>query len=458
MIEKEWSEDAKRKWKKFVKTFNEDNYALNFYREGIEMIKEGLASGTIEPIMTNIPLDLRKKDFREWDADEGKKLRWLETVEILRKLGQEALIESAPRVVQHIYADRLTRNGFVEEEKEIAPAKQEMAKYPSQVSKCEKEKDLNSGKELELAPEIPSAPRPKPQPRTEFPKYDELDALREYLQAGIKLIGAYDSGAAIAKGDEYDKAFTCDMGVIENLWEGKDTRTNGQKIRRYYFKPKDSGLVCLDIDCKNEKNGLREFYDCFCKTVGKPKEMLPIILQDLPNKFPCWTETPNGGYHLYFKYNDEVKAARLPNAPSVEVKFLQLTAAGSFKEGKPYVLHGDISEAPLLPKFIESAIFNTEIIKKETREKNNISQKQKKGRYKTNSKRDWGEITKWTERDNSFEIAAGRNRRATYLAMHAKRHGYSQDETLSELLNDPTVNSLPTKEMEYLVKCIYKRN
>jgi hypothetical protein len=109
MIEKEWSEDAKRKWKKFVKTFNEDNYAQNFYREGIETIKVGLASGTIEPIITDKPLDLGEKDLQEWDASEGKKLCWLETVEILRKFGQETLIETAPRVVQHIYADRLKR-------------------------------------------------------------------------------------------------------------------------------------------------------------------------------------------------------------------------------------------------------------------------------------------------------------------------------------------------------------
>lgn len=186
---------------------------------------------------------------------------------------------------------------------------------------------------------------------------------------------------------------------------------------------------------------------------------MPTILQDLPNNFTCWVETPNSGYHLYFKYKGEVKATHLSNALSVEVKSKQLTAAGSFKDGKPYVLHGSISAAPFLPKFIEVAICDIELIKKKTNEINSFPQKQKRNRYKTTSRKDcekpsWEKITEWTEKDNPFEIAVGRNRRATYLAMHAKRKGYDEDETLFELLNDPTVNDLPEKEIRDTVKNI----
>jgi hypothetical protein len=378
-----------------------------------------------------------------------------------RKVKKENMVTLQEKIVNKPIApqdlaknDRLIERDFVEKE-EIVSAAQQKSDSPStniltaQLSDCDK-MDLKSGKETT--------------DKTAEQKWKEgLDALREYLQAGIGLIGAYDNGATIAKGDKYDKAFTCDIGVIENLWEGKDQRTNGKKIRRYYFRPKDSGLVCLDIDCKNGKNGLRDFYDCFCKSVGKTQELLPTTLQDLPNNFPCWSETPNGGYHLYFKNDGEVKIAHLPKAPCVEVKSKQLTAAGSFKDGKPYVLHGSISAAPRLPKFIASAVSKMEIAKKETVNIKVLPQKQKSGRDKTYIKKDWGkpsweQITKWAEEDNPFEIAAGRNRRATYLAFCAKRHGYTANETLPELYNDTTVNSLPTSEINSIIKSVYKRS
>jgi hypothetical protein len=238
------------------------------------------------------------------------------------------------------------------------------------------------------------------------------EALCEYLRSGIHLIGVYDNGATIAKGDEYDKAFTCDLPIIENLWLGNDKRTNGQEIRRYYFKPKAVGLICLDIDCKNGKDGISEFYN-FCRTRGKSKEQLPKMLQELRNNFPCFVKTPNGCYHLYFKDRGERegKITHLPNTPAVEVKTKQLTAAGSFKDGKPYVLYGDISAAPLLPIFIENVIFNTETMKKNPNEIRVLLQKQKgKQRIKSSQQKkdlgkpSWDKITEWTENDNSLNL------------------------------------------------------
>jgi hypothetical protein len=292
-----------------------------------------------------------------------------------------------------------------------------------------------------------------------------LDALREYLQAEIGLIGAYDSGATIAKGDEYDKAFTCDLSIIKFLWIGKHEKAKWQKIRRYYFKPETAGLICLDIDCKNGKDGIAEFYN-FCEARGKRKEHLPKMLQNIPRNFPCYVKTPNGGYHLYFKDRGEreVKTTHLPNAPAVEVKTKQLTAAGSFKDRKPYILYGDISAAPLLPSFIEYAFFNMETWMKNPNDVRVLLQNQK-GKQRINSsqqKKDWGkpsweQITEWTEKDNALEIAVGRNKRSFCLALHAKNHKYTSDETLNELLNDATINSLPEREIRDVVKSVYKK-
>jgi hypothetical protein len=200
--------------------------------------------------------------------------------------------------------------------------------------------------------------------------------------------------------------------------------------------------LCIDIDIKKGKDGLKEFYE-FCKSKGKGKGQLPKVLQELPNNFPCYTATANNGYHLYFKHawtEEQQKKKSYGLCAGVEITS-QLTAAGSFKEGKPYVLHGDISAAAALPKFIETAIFNTEIIKKKQDELNNTFAKRKQGKsYKLKSKQDWNrpawqQIIQWTERDNPSEIPIGRNARAFYLAVHAKTHGYSKYETLNEIRN-----------------------
>ena len=130
MIDKEWSESEIEHWKKFLRTL-EDEYVVNSYREGIGIIKEGLANKTIETVMPiAAPQDLEKKEYKEWEEEEKKKLCLLETVKILKVCGQEELIDSNPYVVQHIYKDRLMRNGFVEEEESVSVA-QEKSDCPS---------------------------------------------------------------------------------------------------------------------------------------------------------------------------------------------------------------------------------------------------------------------------------------------------------------------------------------
>lgn len=126
---------------------------------------------------------------------------------------------SNPYVVQHIYKDRLMRNGFVEEEESVSVA-QEKSDCPStdklagQENDCREkcdETNLKSGKET-VGNAVNNGIT------VEQKGKEGLDALGEYLQAGIRLIGAYDSGAVIASGNEIDKAFTHNISVIKNLW------------------------------------------------------------------------------------------------------------------------------------------------------------------------------------------------------------------------------------------------
>jgi hypothetical protein len=110
-------------------------------------------------------------------------------------------------------------------------------------------------------------------------------------------------------------------------------------------------FLAVDIDRKPGKaDGLETFYRMF------PKETLPAELQDLPRSFPCYTLTPSGGFHLYFKYEGpELKLREL--AQGIEIKEWQITCPGSRRENNgEYVLHGELNNAPPLYGLIIDAI------------------------------------------------------------------------------------------------------
>jgi hypothetical protein len=408
------------------------------------------------------PVWLCEGEHKDEDKEKSKK----EVVGILKLCKKEHILINNPAIANLMYVNRLIKRGFAKEEDEmlVSVGEQSMDDKPTvHPIVCERA-DLNSDKrmtEIAASNVITSSLSTTPQNAA---RSDDLGDLQKYCDAGIKLIGVYSNGSQIASGTDIETAYTCDPDVIRNLSLGKDPRTKGQKMNRFYFRPSHCGLLCIDIDIKNGKDGLAEFYN-FCKRKGKSKRHLPKELQELPDSFSCYTITPNSGYHLYFKHAWTQKQQQQKKSyclcSGVEITY-QLTAAGSFKEGKPYTLHGDIPAAPTLPKFIETAIFSTEIIKKKTKELNGSFQNKKNGIYKTSSKKDWGkpswqQITQWSEEDNPSEISIGRNARAFYLAVHAKTHGYSEYETLNEIRNDPTVNSLPEREIQTIVRSVYKK-
>ena len=67
-----------------------------------------------------------------------------------------------------------------------------------------------------------------------------IEALAYMTGKGIALIGAYESGAAIASGEAWAPAFTADMKIINALRAGTDSRANGS-INRFYFLPQAAG-------------------------------------------------------------------------------------------------------------------------------------------------------------------------------------------------------------------------
>jgi hypothetical protein len=281
-----------------------------------------------------------------------------------------------------------------------------------------------------------------------MPRYEGKEALAYMAGKGIALIAAYDSGATIAGGAERAAAFTTDMSIIDGLRAGTDSRAKG-RINRFYFIPANAGLLCLDIDQKNGKDGIQEFY-AWAERAGKPRHLLPRFLQDLPDNFPCYVQSPSGGLHLYFSYSGgKVQKKPLsPDTPGVEIKHGEpgLTSPGSYKNGNPYILHGELDTAPPLPAFILAAI--------EPPKLRAVAYIPKQPDKKDWGKPSWEKIRDWTETDGA---GAGRNDRVFNLARHARNHGYTEAETLSAMRGEPSLDGLPEKEIETAVHSAYTK-
>jgi hypothetical protein len=144
--------------------------------------------------------------------------------------------------------------------------------------------------------------------------------------------------------DNDSTTYTTDYNEIAAMW------SQGQRRFKAFIRGR---FLAVDIDRKPGKtDGLETFYRIF------PKETLPATLRNLPVSFPCYVQTPTGGYHLYFKYEGpEMKLREL--APGVEIKEWQITCPGSRRENGDYPLHGELSAAPPLYGLLIDAIEET---------------------------------------------------------------------------------------------------
>jgi hypothetical protein len=282
--------------------------------------------------------------------------------------------------------------------------------------------------------------------------YKGMEAIKHFLDRNIKLIGRFESkAAAIASGDDYPKAFTADINVIKSLMSGAgDTqgRAKGEPIQRFDFRPADYGFFCLDIDVKNGKNGIADFYQIL-ESWGKPREKLPAALRELPGSFPCYVETPSGGLHIYFKYRGPTTGKLLSkNYESVEIKYggRTITIPGSRKPGGEYILHGSLDNAPELYGFITD-----NLPRPEKEPKKYIPMGKEKKQWETT----WSKICEFTDIDG--QAGAGRNNRAYSLALHAKTHGWSEADTLDALKGEPSISGLPVTEIITAVQSAFRK-
>jgi len=338
--------------------------------------------------------------------------------------------------LSHEEAERLAIKSIIERRKK---APRSAIEAPTSDTNAEKVKSHG------IAPESPPKAR-----------YSGIQAFEYFTKKGIKLIGAYESGAMICRArveGDYDNSFTDDIAEIKALIAGIGDaagRAQGKKIELFRFIPGDYDFLCLDIDRGHADgvDGLIELYNFF-DSIGKTKENLPPVLRYLPESFPCYVTTPSGGFHLYFKYRGPKSWGLFANVRGVEIKHMKpgLTAPGSRKASGEYILFGDLDNAPMLPAFIKNRL----TLPKEDRPPGYISPGRQKTKYGISS---WEKIKEWVDTDGSY---AGRNERAFAFARKARTHGWGKTDTLRALRMEPSVEGLPETEYITVVNSAYSK-
>lgn len=182
----------------------------------------------------------------------------------------------------------------------------------------------------------------KDPPKTQ--DFSELETLKQYIYHKIHLIPTRptsDGGFYQLKSKK-----TNEIIKINNVQLLEEFYNSG--VRRFVFIPKNHNLLVIDIDNKNGMNGTENW-----------KKWLTAVKRD----FKCntsYVQSPNGGFHLYFKipFNIESKIAKTEIMQGVEIKYTHnITCGGSQKDGKPYILRGDLGKIQIIPYTFLNKIF-----------------------------------------------------------------------------------------------------
>lgn len=172
------------------------------------------------------------------------------------------------------------------------------------------------------------------------------DTLETYLQNNIALIPSKDKRPIIAYTKEPEKLITDKQSLQD--WKQKG-------VTEYGFIPSKNNLLVLDLDKGENHANKTDGIENFMQTIQGQKltKKLQGFFSNFPANFPCYTQTPSGGLHLYFKasYITPEIARRFDNAAlnakNIELKYnTKATAAGSVYRGKEYIMHGALEATP----------------------------------------------------------------------------------------------------------------
>jgi hypothetical protein len=251
-------------------------------------------------------------------------------------------------------------------------------------------------------------------------------ALRHCIEAGIALKPFFDKSP-----DNAPESYRLDLPLQE-----------GERYKGFLR----GKFLVLDIDRHPDKpDGVNGFYK-FCETLGKTSRTLPNCLCRIDEpvsddtEHPAYTITPTDGLHLFFAWDGT--PCRKELCPSVEIKTVSITAPGSFKDGLPYRLHGDLRQAPPLPAFLRSAVLP----------KQGVYTPRKRQAF--TGAADWARIVEWTQAD--ARGSEGRNALAFSLSYKSRWHGWGEAETLAALLSEPLLGDLPDAERVSACRSAFK--
>lgn len=257
--------------------------------------------------------------------------------------------------------------------------------------------------------------------------------LRHFLEdGGIAVIPTYDSGATKGGWKTDPKAFTTSLENVKAHW------SNG--IRRFQLHPFDNGLICLDIDRKNGKDGLQ----CLCD-LGVT---LPDYMRDGVANHPAYTTTPSGGYHLFFRISTTVKYKSEDVGAGLEVVHYNhlITAPGSWKDGRTYVFCGDITKAPPFPFALKRFLTPWEVAKPAARPMP----------LPTNTTLSLDDIVRIIDHQGQFSPEASRNRYCFEVARYARKTGIDSGTVACYLSNRFQGEDFTTREINGAVKSAYR--
>lgn len=135
--------------------------------------------------------------------------------------------------------------------------------------------------------------------------------------------------------------------------------TNSTAITIFQFYPRLGDMVVLDLDSAQKftgeqhgsgTDGITAFKDLIAKKQGRMTTKQREMFEDFPNNFPCYTKTPSGGLHLYFRYSAEARLKKVIEGTNIECKHRSLvTAAGSIRGNRRYNMYGNLRNVPNFP-------------------------------------------------------------------------------------------------------------
>lgn len=256
--------------------------------------------------------------------------------------------------------------------------------------------------------------------------------LKHFIDCGISVIQTYGDGAT--KGTWKDRGnFTRSLPGIANAW------ANG--VRRFQLHPYYEGLICIDIDRKGGKDGLKELYD-----LGVP---LPRYLSTGVTTHPAFTVSPSGGYHLYFRQSATTKYRSMEIRPGLEIVHYNhlITVPGSVKDGKPYVFYGDLRQAPSFPANLTGWLKPAE-----------RKQPIRLSSIKTGDPKNIALSSVVRAIDNQGEYSPGssRNHYCYAVAKYARNAGISPDEVRTHLCERLEAPDFPISEINSTINSAYR--